>query len=63
MTELVANAVFPGNRAATNWAWALLCIWFFGVPLVVGAFALYTKLSGKAPPGLRGEEEEKAQGS
>jgi hypothetical protein len=60
---VLANVVFPGHHPTTNWAWVLICIWFFGVPLAVGAFGLYSKLTGKAPPGLRSDEEEKAQGS
>jgi len=63
MSLVLANAVFPGHRATSNWAWVLLCIWFFALPLVMLAFGLYSHLTGKPVPGLASDEEEEAQGS
>jgi hypothetical protein len=41
---VIGGAVYPGMTPTTNWAWVLLAVWFFGVPLVMLGVAAYTKL-------------------
>ena len=58
---VLGNVVFPGHHATSKWAWVLLCIWFFAIPLTILGFAAYSRLSGKPVPGLANEDEEDAQ--
>jgi hypothetical protein len=61
MSPVLASVVFPGQRATSDWAWVLLCVSFFALPLVMLAFGLHSHLTGKPVPGLASEEEEEAQ--
>jgi hypothetical protein len=51
---VIGGAVYPGTTPTSNWAWVLLAVWFFGLPLVMLCAAAYVKLSGKE---LRGQSQ------